>query len=139
MRGTYVLLLKLGQDLEVDVGKLGRFFFPKGFYAYVGSACGKNINLETRIKRHRRLALEKSGKLHWHIDYILTRPLVSIEDDFRVRGRKTECKIAERLGRFGKIVARKFGSTDCSCKTHFFKIRRSDVGKLKNLIQDIRK
>ena len=46
---TYQLYIKLDKTIKLQIGKLGKFTFPKGDYIYTGSA-KKNIN--TRIKRH---------------------------------------------------------------------------------------
>lgn len=60
----YALLIYLPHATQINVGKLGEFVFPAGFYVYVGSA---RRNLASRIARHRR----KEKRLHWHIDYLL--------------------------------------------------------------------
>ena len=46
---SYQLFIKVNKDVDLKVGKLGRFIFPVGSYVYTGSA-KKNIN--KRIKRH---------------------------------------------------------------------------------------
>ena len=38
MKGSYILLIELAAEKNVLIGKLGYIFFPKAFYAYVGSA-----------------------------------------------------------------------------------------------------
>ncbi len=65
-KGTYVLHLYLKENKNILVGKR-KFSFRRGHYFYVGSAYGKTVNLETRIKRH----LSKEKNKHWHIDYLL--------------------------------------------------------------------
>jgi sugar fermentation stimulation protein A len=62
--GVYHLLIHLPQDTTMEVGKLGNFRFPAGYYVYTGSALG---GLESRIARHFR----RKKRLHWHIDYLL--------------------------------------------------------------------
>ena len=49
MKGCYILLIKLNNDKEVEVGKLGKIEFKAGMYAYVGS--GMN-NVIKRVLRH---------------------------------------------------------------------------------------
>ena len=35
---SYQLLIKVTKDIDLKVGKLGRFIFPIGSYVYTGSA-----------------------------------------------------------------------------------------------------
>ena len=112
--GIYHLIIKIPRKKEIQIGRLGVFLFPKGFYVYTGSA---QINLEKRVTRH--LSHEKRN--HWHIDYLLQYG--EITSVFTVEGLKSkECvlsnKIAVTLG--GKIVADNFGSSDCKCTTHLY-------------------
>ena len=67
-RGAYVLYFDIELPLTLQVGSLGSSVFPAGRYAYVGSA---RRGIAARVLRHKRLALQKEGKLHWHIDYLL--------------------------------------------------------------------
>ena len=39
-RGTYILISHLESMVRLDIGRMGRFDFVPGFYAYVGSAFG---------------------------------------------------------------------------------------------------
>ena len=39
-KGTYILTLSLETKQNIQIGKLGRFKFPSGYYVYVGSAFG---------------------------------------------------------------------------------------------------
>ncbi len=112
--GIYHLIIKLPWKRRIRVGKLGSFLFPKGFYVYTGSA---QVGLEKRIARH--LSVEK--RLHWHIDYLLQ--FGEVVHVLTIGGeKKREChfsdKIALRFG--GSVVAVKFGSTDCRCRTHLY-------------------
>ena len=63
--GTYILILRLERTRIIQVGKLGRFRFPLGWFAYVGSAFGPG-GLRGRLKHH----LNPSSRTHWHIDYL---------------------------------------------------------------------
>jgi len=67
MKGIYILKLNLKKNQEIMIGKLGKIFFEKGSYYYVGSS---QNNIEKRIERH----FSKEKKLHWHIDYLTTNP-----------------------------------------------------------------
>ena len=118
MKGVYVLVTKLKKNSIIKVGKLGEINFLKGYYCYVGSALGKSVNLENRIKRHKRLVKDKVGKLQWHIDYFLVNPNVSIIKTISFNGKK-ECKISNILERRADKTIREFGSSDCKCKGHF--------------------
>jgi Uri superfamily endonuclease len=123
MKGSYVLLLNLSKDQDIDVGGLGVFRFKKGGYAYVGSAMGKGRCLESRTDRHERLAIEKKGNIRWHIDYLTTNPSSSVVGVLSFAGKDIECKLARMLEDLGCIcVAPGFGSSDCKCNTHFFSI-----------------
>ncbi len=111
MKGSYVLLLELPEEREILIGKLGLLAFPKGFYAYVGSAMK---GLETRIGRH----LRREKKLHWHIDYLLEeafiREIVRCETEERA-----ECTLAQTLSKeFPSVPG--FGSSDCRCSSHLY-------------------
>ena len=64
MKGSYLLLIELKDKETIQIGKLGKIDFMKGFYVYIGSAIN---GLEQRINRH----LRKEKKLHWHIDFLL--------------------------------------------------------------------
>ena len=46
---SYQLFIKVNKDIDLKVGKLGRFIFPIGSYVYTGSA---KTNLDKRIERH---------------------------------------------------------------------------------------
>lgn len=120
MKGTYVLLIQVPQEIEVETGGLGKIRFKKGQYAYVGSALK---NLKSRIERH----LRDEKKLHWHIDYFLIEADVE-EVIYGESAEKKECEIAKALAdKFPSIEG--FGSSDCRCKSHLF--RSKDSSKLK--------
>ena len=118
--GYYQLLLRLAADRRIQVGKLGRFDFPAGYYVYTGSARG---GLEGRLARHQR----RQKRFHWHIDYLLRYAKI-----VRIRtfpeGKETECKLNARLFRRpgAQCVADGFGSSDCRCRTHLAFFRRED-------------
>ena len=109
-KGSYLLVFKLFEGLVLTVGRLGRFHFPAGFYVYVGSALN---SLTGRVGRH----LKESKVKKWHIDFLLPHAKVLLVI-LVPSEKRLECEIAKRLN--GKIVAKKFGSTDCNCLTHLF-------------------
>lgn len=115
-KGVYVLLIFLPEGKRIGVGKLGQFDFPRGYYVYVGS--GLN-NLNQRVERHR----SRTKKLHWHIDYLLAHAelvdvwLCHTED-------RLECRLNEDISRIegAEVVAGGFGSSDCGCRTHLWRM-----------------
>jgi Uri superfamily endonuclease len=115
MKGIYVLVLSIKKHTSVDIGALGTIVFEKGTYAYVGSA---QNNVEKRVKRH----LRKRKSKFWHIDYLLgTRTTAVLKVFFREGGRPEECRISRWIAERGTPV-RGFGSSDCRCDSHLFKI-----------------
>ena len=112
--GTYALLLKLERSKETQVGRLGRFSFPAGYYAYVGSAFGPG-GLAARLARHGR----SEKRLFWHIDYFLaSAELVDVHCD--TSGQELECEWARMLMSMNgvQVVAPGFGASDCRCSSH---------------------
>ena len=112
--GTYVLILRLSDIATIDVGRLGRFQFPAGWYAYAGSARGPG-GLAARISRH----LYSPEPRHWHVDYLRTaaRP---VEIWYAVGSRKRECVWAQALAVLpgASIPSSRFGASDCVCPAH---------------------
>lgn len=112
--GSYLLILTLGKDRTLRVGSLGRLSFRKGFYIYVGSAKTK---LQKRIERHLRV----KKTFHWHIDYLTSRadglravPIRSADD--------LEHDLAASLMTLSDGSVPRFGSSDCACGTHLFRM-----------------
>jgi len=111
MKGSYILVIKLKEKKSIQIGKLGKIIFEKGFYVYVGSALN---GLEQRINRH----LRKNKKKHWHIDYFLefTNIVGIIYKESQTRD---ECNIAIELDKYLASIP-DFGCSDCKCKSHLF-------------------
>jgi Uri superfamily endonuclease len=115
MKGIYILLILVAGNISVSVGALGERVFQKGLYVYVGSA---QNSVEKRVGRH----LRRSKRKFWHIDYLLSNRQVRVFEIFwKEAGRLEECRVAERLGEMATPV-RGFGSSDCACKGHLFRI-----------------
>jgi Uri superfamily endonuclease len=126
LKGVYVLIIQVSKDTDVNVGAIGRLTFKKGLYAYVGSA---QNNLEQRVKRH----LRKKKRRFWHIDYFLDNDATKVIEVFHKQADKTEeCTIAGVIGERGAPIDG-FGSSDCSCKSHLFRI--GDYWFLQEFIQ----
>ena len=117
MKGSYILIIRVKNDLTIKIGSLGKTFFSKGVYAYVGSAMN---SLEARIRRH----LRNEKKTFWHIDYLLkNRNTEIIKIFYRESKNKEECKIAKTVSHYGNPVIR-FGSSDCRCESHLFRLNK---------------
>ena len=106
---SYQLFINVTKEINLKVGKLGKFIFPVGNYVYTGSA---KKNIDKRIKRH--LSMKKN--LHWHIDYLLNNDAVQIIGT--KKSQMTECNLNKKTK--GTIIIDGFGSSDCnlSCKSH---------------------
>ena len=106
---TYQLTIRVAAPVRVAVGRFGTFDFPAGDYVYTGSA---TRNLEARIARH----LSSTKKLHWHIDYLLAAPGVTILDVRRLA--TPECDANRQQA--GEVVVPGFGASDCraGCSSH---------------------
>lgn len=122
-KGVYVLLIKLRQSQVIQVGRLGKFNFPIGYYTYTGSALR---GLENRLKRH----FLKDKKLHWHIDYLLQ--YADIINHIPIfTNKKIECEVNKFLlsQKGTRIVAEGFGSSDCHCQSHliFWGNKKPDI------------
>ena len=106
---SYQLFINLSQNIEIQIGKLGLFTFPKGTYVYTGSA---KRNLNQRITRH----FLKDKNLYWHIDYLLANEQTKIIKV--MKSELEECDLNADIE--GKTIVKGFGSSDCkkNCKSH---------------------
>jgi len=106
---SYQLTIKVEEEIEIIIGRLGTFLFPKGIYIYTGSS---KKNLEHRIMRHQ----SKDKKLYWHIDYLLQSPKCNIIDI--KLSEVSECELNQSIN--GKIIIPGFGASDCNrkCSSH---------------------
>ncbi len=112
--GTYVLFLRLRDERTLAVGRLGRFRFPPGLYAYIGSGRGPG-GLAARVGRH----LRHPKPLRWHVDYLRVHaePVALWLAEGTDR---RECAWAQGLARLEGAVfpAPGFGASDCHCPSH---------------------
>ena len=112
------------KNIKKYVGRLGEVPLKKGLYLYVGSAQG---GLEKRIFRH----LSKNKRKFWHIDYLLEDDNVEIvEIYYKELSKEWECKTASLIS--GEPILG-FGSSDCTCKSHLFRVEKYEIEKLENL------
>jgi sugar fermentation stimulation protein A len=116
MTGVYVAVFYLPESDRLSIGRLGRFTFDAGFYAYVGSA---QTNLSSRLARHGR----KRKPLRWHIDFLSCHAtmLGALTYDHE---KSMECQIADALAQEYVMPVPGFGSSDCGCKSHLFFLPR---------------
>ena len=114
--GTYLLLLELPGRLDATVRGGREYRLEAGLYAYVGSARGPG-GLASRLRRH---AVESSRK-HWHVDYLV--PHADLKGALEVGGTdRRECGWASWVGSTGAECVAGFGSSDCRCAGHLFRI-----------------
>lgn len=111
----YSIFLLIEKECEVEIGKLGTYFFQPGVYVYVGSA---KRNLLKRIERH--ICIEK--KKRWHMDYI--RPFGTIVKIITYDHSLGECNLAGKFIAKGDIPVPRMGSSDCKCPSHFIYLGR---------------
>lgn len=115
MKGIYVLLILVKEDISVKAGSLGKILLEKGLYAYVGSA---QNSLEKRVERH----LIKNKKKFWHIDYLLENNKAEIFEVYCKKAEKSEeCRVAEEIMEVSQPISG-FGASDCDCISHLFKL-----------------
>ncbi len=131
MKGAYILILRLDKESDIQIGKLGKLHFRKGYYAYIGSALGTGGF--KRVERHFNVATGKNPTRKWHIDYLSSKSkivhaiLLPTEDAI-------ECKLARSLRKISGIsMISGFGCTDCICETHLFYAER----ELRDAIIDV--
>jgi Uri superfamily endonuclease len=123
--GAYILKLEVPRNLALRIGALGEVLLPAGQFLYVGSALK---NLDQRIAHHRRLGEQKTGKLHWHIDYLLTHPEISLIEVITVRG-GIECGISHKISQQKGVTAPvpRLGASDCrsGCPAHLYHLAKN--------------
>jgi len=122
--GTYALVFTAKRKKRLNIGKLGALSLQPGYYVYVGSAFGPG-GLKARIRHH----CKRSGRRHWHIDY-LSENLPPDEVWYTHDATRREHHWSEVLSHAGgaSIPLPGFGSSDCRCISHlyFFSSRPSN-------------
>ncbi len=119
--GTYILLLHLPADAELDIPGLGETMFPAGFYAYADSAFGIT-QLPERIKTH----LAEPTHPREHIDFL--RKIAAVAEVWMAPGNEPHEHewVSLLLAIPGAVaIADGFGVEDCACDSHlvYFDVR----------------
>jgi len=121
--GTYILLLHLPGDARLNIGQLGQFDFPAGYYAYVDGAYSIG-GLAGALKK--RLAPPETPVRH--IDYL--RQAAGIEEIWLTTASHTRehlwsALLLEIPGAMS--LTEGFGATNCRCESHliYFDVRPS--------------
>lgn len=126
---TYILLIHLCQPQYLLIGKLGWNHFNEGYYLYVGTA---KKWIDKRLKRH----LRRQKNKFWHIDYLLSDPIPSVIKEIWIHQIPCECSVARVLAQSEACIpAQKgFGSSDCQCISHLFRIPDQDIDNFCQLL-----
>lgn len=110
--GIYIAVFYIPAGRTIEIGRLGKFYFRRGIYFYVGSA---QRNLSSRLERHGR----KNKLLHWHIDYLSIK--AQMLGAITISGQqKHECEVAGGLNQLFELAVPRFGASDCRCTGHLF-------------------
>lgn len=124
MKGSYVLIILIPRDSNIQIGKKFEYNFKKGYYVYVGSALN---GLEQRIYRH----LRSNKRYHWHIDYLLAHATI-VDIFYKESDVREECLIASEFA-YHLVGVKGFGCSDCKCESHLF------YGSIDKILSIVRK
>ena len=128
---TYILLFHINNSHYLEIGKLGWHYFHSGYYIYIGSA--KKF-IKRRLTRH----LSRQKNQFWHIDYLLSNPVSSEIINIWTSHFACECTISQELyqNKICTLVKKGFGSSDCHCIAHFFRINKDDLDILNQILNN---
>lgn len=113
-RGSYLIVLRLDRGRTLELGGLGRVRFGKGYYIYIGAAAE---GLTQQLARHQR----GTGRKRGHIDHL--REAARWIAGIPIRsGTDRECAAADAIARVAGRAVPGFGSTDCRCAGHLFRM-----------------
>ncbi|MCL2786773.1 MAG: GIY-YIG nuclease family protein [Methanomassiliicoccaceae archaeon] len=122
--GTYLLFLRFTERRDVTAGSLGTLTVAAGDYCYVGSAMN---GLDSRIERHFR----KEKTMRWHIDRLT---VIADAMEAYVSMTRKECELSTIAEECECVpVFKGFGSSDCGCVTHLFRVNDETKLRLLNL------
>jgi len=117
--GSYVIIGRLDNDIQLSSGPFSEFELMRGHYGYSGSAFGPG-GLFSRISRH----LNPDTKRFWHFDH-LKASLNFEEILFSSRSVKQECDFIKEIKKMEKVTfpIPRFGAADCreKCPAHLFR------------------
>jgi len=128
-KGIYTLIIFLSDEARLNVGKLGLQKFPRGYYAYTGSALGKGAtSLKRRVSRH----LRKRKRNLWHIDFLLANKNATVTAVVAAQtNKKFECDMNHYIKREtkAKFPVKGFGSSDCkkNCESHLLHFGEEEI------------
>jgi len=134
-KGVYILILMLDQDSDIQIGRLGKLHFEKGFYAYTGSALGTGGF--KRVDRHFDVSTGKNLTRKWHIDYLSSKAKI-IDAILLPTKDAIECKLARNLKKIpGISIIPGFGCTDCFCRSHLIYTKNDPEENIINICRTI--
>ena len=119
-KGSYLMILRLHEPRTIQIGRLGRIDFERGWYAYAGSAFGPG-GLAARLRHH----LVPVRRPHWHIDYL--RAEATVIEIWTAEGlpcREHDWASALTKGIGAGTSIRGFGCSDCRCRSHLVRFTR---------------
>jgi Uri superfamily endonuclease len=125
-KGSYCVVFEVDSFSFVTKGRKN-FSLKGGTYVYVGSAFGAG-GLRKRILRH----LKRKKSKHWHFDFVTTHSSFKPLEVWLLEGQKVECELASLVGGVAEPV-NGFGSTDCSCPSHLFRVE--DISLLRRVVR----
>ncbi|GIV66005.1 MAG: GIY-YIG nuclease family protein [Chloroflexota bacterium] len=126
--GSYVLVFRMNNAVDLSVGRSGKFHFPTGVYFYCGSALGRG-GVRGRLRHH----LNPISFPHWHIDYLhLHREILEVI--YSIGDEQMECRWTQFLltQPSAFIPAAGFGASDCrkGCPAHLIGFSVSQISKI---------
>jgi sugar fermentation stimulation protein A len=117
MPGSYLLVIRTRERLDLAVGRLGERTFARGWHVYAGSA---RRGIGARLRHH----LAPARPVRWHVDVL--RQAGDIAEVWAIVGAEPgECTLARAVAALpGGTLTRGFGSSDCRCPGHLVSFRR---------------
>ncbi|MDD3655265.1 MAG: GIY-YIG nuclease family protein [Atribacterota bacterium] len=111
------------------IGKLGWVNVNRGYYIYIGSA---KKSIQQRLLRH----LTRKKNRFWHIDYLLSSRLPIRVINIWISQKPCECSISQEIFQIGIgiVVKEGFGSSDCRCLSHLFRVNVSNLDLLRQVM-----